>query len=210
MGMQDYRFALEFKETLARLVKEEVERTRPRYRMATVVSFDRVLRKCTVTFPGDTTNEVVNMGSIQPKEVGQIVRIAGLSGDRYIDDVLGEAYDPVQDLSTDWVYPTPPYSNSWTNYNTSFSGLGYRRTREGIVMLRGLIKSGSVAAIYTLPTGFRPNPGNTHAPVFTVAANLGTARVDVSAAGVISLAIFVGGANNTYVSLDGIYFDSIS
>jgi hypothetical protein len=111
MGMEDYRFALEFKETLARLVKEEIERQRPRYQMATVISFDRVLRKCTVNFPGDTSNAVVNMGSIQPNAIGQVVRVAGVAGDRYIDDVLGAAYDPSEVIDTGWV--TAPITGSY-------------------------------------------------------------------------------------------------
>lgn len=216
MGMEDYRFALEFKETLARLVKEEVERQRPRYQMATVVSFDRVLRKCTVTFPGDTTNAVVNMGSIQPASVGQVVRVAGLAGDRYIDDVLGVAYDPdppPPDLSTDWVYLTSPYSNGWVDYGSIYSPIGYRRTAEGLVMLRGLIKSGTVqTTIFVLPTGFRPNPGMDHEYNYIVpASGSGAARIEVLPGdGTVKVVNYVGGGNNGYIFLDGCMFDSIS
>jgi hypothetical protein len=96
MSLSDYRFALEFRAELQRLVKEEVERQRPRYQMATVVSIDRVLRKCTVQFPSDTTTSTVSMGSIQPSSVGQVVRVEGLSGDRYIADVLGPAYETLE------------------------------------------------------------------------------------------------------------------
>lgn len=110
MGMEDYRFALEFRETLARMVREEVERQRPRYQMATVVSFDRVLRKCTVNFPGDSTNVVINMGSIQPNVAGQVVRVAGLAGDRYVDDVLGDAYTVPPDI------PDPPEGATAYNF----------------------------------------------------------------------------------------------
>ena len=93
MGMEQYRYALEFRQTLQDLVAAEVERQRPRYQMASVVSIDRVNRKCTVNFPGDTTNAVVNMGSIQPSAVGQVVRVEGLAGDRYIGDVMGAPYE---------------------------------------------------------------------------------------------------------------------
>jgi hypothetical protein len=132
MGMEDYRFALEFKETLARLVKEEVERTRPRYRIATVVSFDRVLRKCTVTFPGDTTNEVVNMGSIQPKTAGQVVRIAGLSGDRYVDDVLGDAYSAAPEIegATEYAFTD---DSATTHSSPTAATLGARGGQASIV-----------------------------------------------------------------------------
>lgn len=132
MGMEDYRFALEFKETLTRLVTEEVERQRPRYRMATVVSFDRVLRKCTVNFPGDTTNEVVNMGSIQPKTAGQIVRVAGMSGDRYIDDVLGDAYSPVVAVegSTEYAFTD---DTATTHSSPTAAALGARGGQAAVV-----------------------------------------------------------------------------
>lgn len=92
MALNDYRFALEFQETLKRLVSEELERQRPRYQMATVVSIDRVTRNCVVTYPGDTSSGTVSMGSIQPSAPGQVVRIEGLSGDRYIADVMGPSY----------------------------------------------------------------------------------------------------------------------
>lgn len=163
MGMEDYRFALEFKETLTRLVKEEVERQRPRYRMATVVSFDRVLRKCTVNFPGDTTNEVVNMGSIQPASVGQVVRVAGMSGDRYIDDVLGQAYDPNEVVDTGWV--TATITGSYlANYGASSPVV--RRIGDQVYFVgeatpvTGHTVSGTTLAstniLLTLGTDFRP------------------------------------------------------
>ncbi len=97
MALDDYRYALEFRQMLQKLVSDEVEKQRPRYQMATVTSIDRVLRRCTVRRPADTTDLTVSMGSIQPSSIGQLVRIEGLSGDRYIADVMGEAYQPLED-----------------------------------------------------------------------------------------------------------------
>jgi hypothetical protein len=58
-----------------------------------VVSIDRPNRKATVTYIGETAVVTVGMGTIQPASNGQIVRIAGRPGDKYIDDVLaGAAY----------------------------------------------------------------------------------------------------------------------
>jgi hypothetical protein len=96
MGLSDYRFALEFRAELARLVREEVDKQRPRHQVAEVVSIDRVLRRCVVEFPGDTTTATVSMGSIQPASVGQLVRIEGVAGDRYIADVMGAPYEPLE------------------------------------------------------------------------------------------------------------------
>lgn len=96
-GLADYRVALEMREIIRGLVKEEVERARPRYQLATVQGFDRINRKCTVRFNGETSDVDVNMGSIQPSAIGQIVRIDGLLGDRYVAEVLGTAYQPLEE-----------------------------------------------------------------------------------------------------------------
>jgi hypothetical protein len=89
MGMNDYRYALEFRDMLKNLVAAEVERQRPRYQMATVVSIDRGNRKCEVQFPGESSTANVSMGSVQPSDLGQVVRVEGLAGDRYVSDVMG-------------------------------------------------------------------------------------------------------------------------
>lgn len=92
MGFSDYEYALEVRDIVQKMISLEVDKIRPRYQMAVVVSIDRPNRKCTVQFPGDTGTVVVNMGSIQPAAAGQVVRIAGLSQDRYVDDVIGVPY----------------------------------------------------------------------------------------------------------------------
>lgn len=86
--------AAKMRDVIRAIVVKEIERLRPSPAYATVVSIDRVLRLCEVRFPEDdsTTSLVVGMGSIQPSAVGQIVRVAGVVGDRYIDDVMGEPY----------------------------------------------------------------------------------------------------------------------
>lgn len=65
---------------------------RPQVRYATVVTLDRTNRKATVTYIGETSTATVAMGSVQPANTGQVVRIGGPMGDRYIEDVLGSAY----------------------------------------------------------------------------------------------------------------------
>ncbi|HEY6020690.1 MAG TPA: hypothetical protein VIY48_12590 [Candidatus Paceibacterota bacterium] len=92
MGFSDYEYALEVRDIVQKMISLEVDKIRPRYQMAVVVSIDRPNRKCEVQFPGDTGTVVVNMGSIQPSAAGQVVRIAGLSQDRYVDDVIGVPY----------------------------------------------------------------------------------------------------------------------
>ena len=92
MGFGDYLAALEMRDIIKGLVKGEVEKQRPRYDYATVTAIDRPNRKCTVQYPGDTTTSVVNMGAVQPSATGQVVRVDGLLGDRFVSDVMGTPY----------------------------------------------------------------------------------------------------------------------
>lgn len=58
----------------------------------------------------------------------------------------------------------PAFENSWTNYTANpvagsgWSPCSFRKDPSGLVMLRGLVKSGSSAAatVFTLPKGYRP------------------------------------------------------
>jgi hypothetical protein len=92
MGLGDFATALEMKSLIEQLVRNEMEAQRPRYQYATVTSINRTTRKCGVQFPGETGSVTVNMGSIQPAAVGQTVRVGGLMGDRFVEDVMGETY----------------------------------------------------------------------------------------------------------------------
>lgn len=98
-----------------------------------------------------------------------------------------------------WLAPT--FQNSWVNYGAGWGVAGYRK-RRNIVFLRGLVKSGSVAAIFTLPVGFQPNDQR----IFTTCANAGAARIDVTAAGLVSVIGYGYGGTNAFVSLAGIAF----
>lgn len=92
MGLSDYQTALRMRDMIRKLVKSEVELSRPVAQYATVKSIDRINRKCIVWFTGDSTNISVSMGAMQPQNAGQVVRIAGIPGDRYIDDIMGPVY----------------------------------------------------------------------------------------------------------------------
>lgn len=98
----------------------------------------------------------------------------------------------------DW--QTPTLLNSWVNYNASiYQSAGYFRSGNGIIYLRGLIKSGSVpSTVFTLPSGYRPNS----TIVANVISNGAIGRVEIEADGDVN----VVSGNNTYVSLDGISF----
>ena len=88
----DFSYALKFRDVVKQIVGDEVDKTRPRYQYAAVTAINRVTSKCTVLYIGDSTPVTVSMGSTQPNSTGQIVRVAGLTGDKYIDDILGVSF----------------------------------------------------------------------------------------------------------------------
>lgn len=86
----DLTAATRLRDVIRSLVREELERERPRYKYAQVVSINATAGTCVVTYAGEPGNNVtVKMGKIiRPTTAGQIVRVDGLSGDRFIADVL--------------------------------------------------------------------------------------------------------------------------
>lgn len=89
----DWDFATKFRDVIVEICEGVIDRARPSARYASVVSIDRVNRTCMVRFPLEESQPAVKvpMGSIQPAKPGQTVRVVGTLGDRYIDDVMGEA-----------------------------------------------------------------------------------------------------------------------
>lgn len=100
MPMDDFTFSIEMRDIVRKLVSEELEKQRPRYRYATVDSIDRVNRKCGVILNGETGVVQVNMGAVQPATTGQKVRVEGIGTDKFIADVFGIVYvdrDPLNE-----------------------------------------------------------------------------------------------------------------
>lgn len=91
----DLSASMKMRDVINKLVKTLIDKERPRYRYASVVSWVRSTGKCTVVYNGETNEVVVNMGSIQPTAVSQIVRIEGIGIDKYITEVLGLHYSDV-------------------------------------------------------------------------------------------------------------------
>lgn len=105
---------------------------------------------------------------------------------------------------TVWIEPASPFSNSWVNYGGSWRVFGYWKDVFGWVHLRGLVKSGSVATIYTLPVGYRPSAGETF--LSQSGASGYVARIDVLSTGAINLVGYGASGSNVSVSLSGISF----
>lgn len=94
--------------------------------------------------------------------------------------------------------------NGWVSYSasdSSFPVAAYRRSADGTVSFRGMVKSGSTGTIATLPVGFRP--------ASTVLEYLpgggGIADVRVNAAGAVYVSGYPTG-NNSFISLDEMTF----
>ncbi len=91
--------------------------------------------------------------------------------------------------------------NSWVFYGAPFSTAQYTKASDGIVSLKGLVRSGTATAgtaITTLPVGFRPK----ERILFTTIANMALARVDIQTNGVVS----IQAGSNLWLSFDGIHF----
>lgn len=103
-------------------------------------------------------------------------------------------------------YPQEPVNaaslaGAWVNFGGVYAPAGYWKDINGMVHLRGLVKSGAIpSTIFTLATGYRP------------AANMNVYQIVVSNNGVGVVEIQSGGAvvaqagNNTHFSLEGIKF----
>lgn len=92
-------------------------------------------------------------------------------------------------------------SNGWVRYSTTYNPPGYIKGSDGMVSLRGLIKSGTNAngeTIFTLPAGYRPAKTS----IFVANRARSYGRIDVLSDG----KVIVRYASPTWTSLDGINF----
>lgn len=112
---------------------------------------------------------------------------------------------------TDWTAVT--FQNSWVNYGAPYQSAAYRRTTDGRVFLRGLVKGGTVpATIFTLPVGHRPPASCIFMGLSNHATNpLSSAtRIDITSTGTVGAGdpITTGSDPSGYLSLEGISFDN--
>lgn len=91
--------------------------------------------------------------------------------------------------------------NSWVDFGGALETAGYKNHNGGIVYVKGTVKSGTATAgtvIATLPAGFRPLNDR----VFAVRSSAAGGEARVKANGEIT----IEAGNNTYFSLDNIFF----
>lgn len=108
--------------------------------------------------------------------------------------------------TSDWVAPT--LLNSWADYGGPEMLSGYCKDVSGFVHLRGLVKRGGSGIIrqvmFVLPAGFRPDKESNHA---VVAFNK-FARLTVQANGEVYVESHDSPTPESFVSLDGVTFDT--
>lgn len=93
----------------------------------------------------------------------------------------------------DWIAPT--LLNSWVNWGGVFSPVGYRKDENGLIYLRGLVKSGTIGQpIFTLPAGYRP----AYQTLFVTISAGAVGRCDIQTNGDV---VAYGGSNVSF-SLD--------
>lgn len=118
-----------------------------------------------------------------------------------MQDDSGTEFLPAQPTQRDEAFIAPTLLNSWVNYDTvNFNSAGYFKDADGIVHLRGMLKSGVVAlSSFSLPAGYRPSKAET----FATNSNDTLGRVVIDAAtGDVTLAV----GSNVFFTLDGITF----
>jgi hypothetical protein len=88
VAMKDYSFSVKFIEVIRSIVRAEMDK-RHKVRIATVVSYDRTAMTCFVQFvEAPDTPVKVAMNAVQPKAVGQRVRVELMDGDWLLTHVL--------------------------------------------------------------------------------------------------------------------------
>lgn len=106
-----------------------------------------------------------------------------------------------------WIAPT--LLNTWVDYGSGHSPIGYYKDALGRVHIRGLIRDGTDTALtdlFALPAGYRPAYRMIFGCVMSNAADEDTsdniARVDVAADGTVEIVH----ADCIWLALDGISF----
>lgn len=112
----------------------------------------------------------------------------------------GTWYDTGAVTKPSWIAPT--LINGWVNYSAGFDTVGYLKTPDGLVILKGLLNGGSKTndISFVLPAGYRPAsrklfPATSGEP-WTVS------RIDVDSSG----NVYSNRTGNTWVGLDGVSF----
>lgn len=92
MRLGDLAYAAQMRDFIRSEVAKQIDKLRPPVREAVVVTLDPTNYQATVRFLDEPDGDAipVRMSGVQPVSVGQVVRIEGPRGDRFISAVYGE------------------------------------------------------------------------------------------------------------------------
>ena len=104
-----------------------------------------------------------------------------------------ELLDPVEPFSA------PALLNGWVNFGGGYNNAGFYKDRQGIVHLRGLLKSGTLTLpAFVLPAGYRPVAQE----FFATVSNFAFGSIYIEPNGNVS----PYNGSNVFIGLDGITF----
>ena len=96
-----------------------------------------------------------------------------------------------------WIAPS--LINSWANYGAGYENAGYYKDSQGMVHLRGLIRTGTIGTVaFVLPAGYLPSINI----LFTTLSNSILGRVDIDTSGNVR----PNAGNSAWISLNKISF----
>lgn len=149
-----------------------------------------------VTTSNGTTSQLSEFSQISMKTNGDVLYKPGVMNDdeMYYDGIM---YHPAS--VTDWTEITS-IGGGWVNLDAaSFNTLAYRKDADGVVHLKGMVRSGTIGQVFfNLPAGFRPIKDI----IFATTSADAAARVDIGKDGnVVGLQ-----GSNAWFSLDGLSF----
>ena len=122
MNLDDLNAAARLKEVVEKIAAEVVESMYPRPRFATVKTVDSLNRKVVVNYPGDATDVTVD-GTVILPNVGAIVRVAGVAGARFVDEIM--TGPPLLSSRTPLNYIRNGAFNVWQRGGGAFAGNVY-------------------------------------------------------------------------------------
>lgn len=122
-------------------------------------------------------------------------RLRGWSVIRRYDVATEEAWNEVGSTGE------PAFQNGWVNYDSTHNSAAFWKDSNGVVHLKGLVKSGTISTtlpIFTLPAGYRPAKKE----IIVTISNGALGRVNVESDG----DVVPETGNNAWFSLDGVSF----
>jgi len=89
-GMGGYDYSLRFRDTMKEMIRGVIDKERPKYRYATVISVDSANSRALITYVSETTEVYVNIVGLTPLP-GEAVQISGQGSDKFISGIVGHA-----------------------------------------------------------------------------------------------------------------------